>query len=138
MAFMEPQVEYGQWLEIDTTNGTEFIPADLISLDIELNETSENEEHLEEVAQYCEGEPQSVKLREGWGCRLSAPGYMDCTEWSVFETEKEAKEHLDEMYGGEDADECDECNRSIPNGVAGGLANKHHDPSCSLFDESEE
>ena len=37
----------------------------------------------------------------GWYCRLSAPGYMDCTEWSgPFETELEAILNLYEMYGG--------------------------------------
>lgn len=35
----------------------------------------------------------------GWFCRLSAPGYMDCTEWSgPFDTEDEAREHLAETY----------------------------------------
>ena len=30
---------------------------------------------------------------------LSAPGYLDCTPWSVFETEEEAEQYLAEMFG---------------------------------------
>jgi len=36
----------------------------------------------------------------GWYCRLSAPGYLDCTDTDgPFKTEAEAEEHLIEMYG---------------------------------------
>ena len=39
-------------------------------------------------------------LGAGWYSRLSAPGYMDCTEWSgPFETELEAVLDLHELYG---------------------------------------
>jgi hypothetical protein len=44
----------------------------------------------------------SVELVEGWGARLSAPGYLDCTDWCVFDTEEEAVAYLDETYGEED------------------------------------
>ena len=38
----------------------------------------------------------------GYFCRLSAPGYLDATEWSgPFDTEAEAEAHLLEMYGEE-------------------------------------
>lgn len=38
--------------------------------------------------------------RSGWFCRLSAPGYLDCTDTGgPFETELEAKTYLVEMYG---------------------------------------
>jgi hypothetical protein len=30
---------------------------------------------------------------------------------------------------------CDECGAVIPDITGGGLANKHHEPSCSLFEE---
>lgn len=38
---------------------------------------------------------------------MSAPGYMDCTEWAVFDTVAEANEYLNEMYG-DDEEESDE------------------------------
>lgn len=38
----------------------------------------------------------------GYYCRLSASGYLDCTDWSgPFETQREAEEHLVEMYDDE-------------------------------------
>jgi hypothetical protein len=36
----------------------------------------------------------------GWYSRLSAPGYLDCTDWiGPFDTEDEAFESLYETYG---------------------------------------
>jgi len=41
-----------------------------------------------------------ISEEKGWFARLSAPGYLDATEWSgPFDSEKEAEEYLDEMYG---------------------------------------
>jgi len=53
---------------------------------------------------YSYGKVYSATIRTGVGARLSAPGYMDCTEWSVFDTEEEAQTYLDETYP-EDEDE---------------------------------
>jgi hypothetical protein len=40
------------------------------------------------------------ECEDGFYCRLSAPGYLDCTEWSgPFETEEEAVAELLRMYG---------------------------------------
>ena len=38
-----------------------------------------------------------VDLSTGHGARLSAPGYMDCTDWCVFDTEQEAIDYLADM-----------------------------------------
>ena len=46
----------------------------------------------------------------GYGARLSAPGYLDCTEWAVFETEDEAREYLEEMYPDDEEDEPEDEN----------------------------
>src|SRR3712207_9464172 len=32
----------------------------------------------------------SVELRECWGCRFSAPGYLDATPWTLGDTEEDA------------------------------------------------
>ena len=71
-----------------------------------------------EAAEYApreDGEPSEA----GWYARLSAPGYMDCTEWSgPFASEEEALADLVETFGlcerckEEDAPEsplCDDC-----------------------------
>lgn len=43
------------------------------------------------------------KRLKGFFSRLSAPGYLDCTDWSgPFDTKEEALEHLFDMYGTDD------------------------------------
>ena len=52
----------------------------------------------EPLATYCENTTTTeIKTVDGWGARLSAPGYLDATAWTVFETEVEAQEYLDEQ-----------------------------------------
>lgn len=81
MAFMQRQIEHGAWWEVETDNdGTYYAPIDVEPEDV------------------AGGHIASVKRITGYGARLSAPGYMDCTDWCVFETEKEAVEYLDEYY----------------------------------------
>ena len=42
---------------------------------------------------------EDVSTVFGWFSRLSAPGYMDCTEWSgPFNTEEEAAQSLLSLY----------------------------------------
>lgn len=58
------------------------------------------------LADYCENkEAWKIDLVEGYGARLQMPGYLDCTEWAVFETEKEAEDYLEEMYGDDEVEE---------------------------------
>ena len=94
MPFLEPQVVFGKWIEVTGPAGTEFIEADLVG---------EIEEHSSEkaiplpaaLAPYCENiEASEIRIVEGWGARLSAPGYLDCTAWSLFKTEQEAQKFL--------------------------------------------
>ena len=92
MSFMQKQVEFGSYFEIDTTAGTEIVPANVIGRTVGTDVSA--------FADYLEGEPvnedEVVECKEGWLARLSAPGYLDCTEWSAFATEQEANEFLDE------------------------------------------
>ena len=48
---------------------------------------------------------ENVEHKHGWGARLSAPGYLDATEWAVFDTKQEAAQYLLEMYGNDDEPE---------------------------------
>ena len=90
MGFMEPQIELGNWYACeDKHGGTEIVPADLVG------ETPK----LADFALYCEGDIVSFELlKNKYGARLSAPGYMDKTDWSMFDTEEEAQKYLDEIY----------------------------------------
>jgi hypothetical protein len=136
MAFMEPQVAYGSFYEIDGPRGTEYVPAELVgeitithadghvekrfpTLD-ELQEFDRAEGNLTEdtdgdscrfpipsaLVDYCENkEAWRIDLIAGFGARLSAPGYLDCTDWCVFETEKEAWDYLRETYLDDEGDD---------------------------------
>lgn len=47
--------------------------------------------------------PEDIEHEEhetvtGFGARLDAPGYMDCTEWTVYDTAAEAARALLDMY----------------------------------------
>lgn len=88
MSFMQRQITRKiEWYEVETNVGTEFVDASIFP-----NPT------LDDLAEYVEGKPESFRGITGHGCRLSAPGYMDCTDWSVFDTVKECEEYLDEYY----------------------------------------
>ncbi len=115
MGFMKKQITHKQsWIEVDTTHGTEWLDAVSLSLNVRDSQTEthpltdkERESIVSQLSDYCEGTIQEWKTVRGYGARLSAPGYMDCTEWSVFDTPEEAEKYLDEMYG-DDEDETDD------------------------------
>lgn len=94
MSFMKEQVVYDRWIEIDSTEGTFFIPQSLIGKQADIS-TSDLGEHCP-----CSHKSvQSCRIVDGYGARLSAPGYLDCTEWCVFDTEEQAQKYLIDTYG---------------------------------------
>jgi hypothetical protein len=102
MSFMEHQIDYFSAWRVETDNGTCCVPADLVG-----TKELSPEDRLETLAMYLEGDAtgEAPELVIGWFARLSAPGYMDCTEWSgPYETEAEASAELGAMYGDEDED----------------------------------
>lgn len=105
--FMEYHTtELKTWILIDGDAGTIFIPSDIdprvkIALD-------QGDDALAEqfVMDYYDGaHVYSVELIEGYGARMSAPGYMDCTSWDVFDTLEAAEQHLRDEYPQDDEDE---------------------------------
>ena len=77
---------------VDTYNGTEVVPCDLLGLD-DCPDT-------DTLQEYCEGaivDPEPA-IVTGYVWRLSAPGYLDCTAWSYAETEREAEQDAAEMH----------------------------------------
>lgn len=110
MAFMQKQIEHGLWLEVDTSFGIEVIPADMVghtgwmkvggTYECDCVEEDSNlKSLLDDLGHHHFDDVLTVQLVEGWGARMSAPGYLDCTEWTVFATEDEANEHLDDVFG---------------------------------------
>lgn len=116
MGFMQKQItEKRAWVQVETSIGTEFIDTStlgMLGLRDSQTEThkitdKEREEGIADLSQYCEGTIKEWKTIRGYGARLSAPGYLDCTEWTVFDTVKEAEEYLEEMYGDEEEETDD-------------------------------
>ena len=120
--FMKPQIEFGEWLEVDGVCGIEAIPAYLIGglswmkpdfdYDTDCMEEDSNLrstiDALEDFIESNIDDVTSIQLVEGYGARLSAPGYMDCTAWTVFKTRDEAEEFLREEYDVEEEEMEDE------------------------------
>jgi hypothetical protein len=114
--FMQRQITGNEnWLQVETTSGTEYVRISDTSLFVRNSETLTHPATEAElftakvkIEPYVEGNPQSWENIKGYGARLSAPGYLDCTEWSVFATKEEAEEYLNEFYPEDEPDEDDE------------------------------
>ena len=88
MAFMEPQITSKEpWYRVETTAGTWWVPADLVG----------SVRSASDLRDYVEGEPQEWSPVKGYGVRLSAPGYMDATEWEVYTNKREAEARYREL-----------------------------------------
>ena len=113
--FMQRQVTGNEnWLQVETTQGTEFIRIADTSLFVRNSQTlthpmsdEDKDATIEKIRPYVEGKPQSWENIKGYGARLSAPGYLDCTEWTVFDTKEEAEKYLDEMYPEDEEDDTE-------------------------------
>lgn len=111
--FMQRQVTgLENWLSVETTQGTEFIRIADTILFVRDSSTvthpmsdEDRADTIEKIQPYVEGHPQSWENIKGYGARLFAPGYLDCTEWSVFDTKEEAEKYLDELYPDDEEDE---------------------------------
>lgn len=105
MAFMQQQITRKMWwVEIDGTCGITAVALDDLTKDqraiadsVSGDPDAEPDDLQAHFGDYYEGEVQSISTREGFGARMSAPGYLDCTEWAVFDSEKEAEVYLGEM-----------------------------------------
>lgn len=84
--FMKPEIIFETFVAIDTDNGTTLVPADVIGE--KLTEKIQSGKRLvwkdkEELLQYCDGfKFEQAIIKEGYFFRLSASGFLDCTEWN--------------------------------------------------------
>lgn len=103
MPFMERDIYHGDYYAVEANHGeTHIIPADVVG-----RVTTAGE--LRDYVNGTIDEPDvPITALSGWLARLSAPGYMDCTDWTAHETEGEAIAYLDETYGDNDADDNNE------------------------------
>ncbi len=98
---MQAQVFKGDVLVVETDDGTSYIPGDdAKKLMVETRNASPEEVNTA-VAEFLgmdEGSVSDVSIEKGkWLARSSAPGYMDATDYSMFDTEQEAWSYLIDM-----------------------------------------
>src|SRR5262245_59555247 len=99
MCHMQPEISHETWITIDGRHGAETFPASLVQLPFHEELDSEAiQDCLDQWAGFTSyvnsADVHEIDIREGFGARFSAPGYMDATDWTVFETEQEAIEFL--------------------------------------------
>ena len=96
MAHMKPDITHITMIDVDTNAGSFLVPADVFDAADPLACTEGTKLYgTEEVT--------------GWFARLSAPGYLDCTDWiGPYATEWEAKADLLDTY-----DVCPECGGNL-------------------------
>lgn len=133
MPFMQRQIKGpANWVIIETPNGSEVIEDWLVSKqllqDIRANSaiyapdesqaeddnpllTELWEQAIDELDIYVECYSDqwiSIEVVKGWGARLSAPGYMDQTEWILYNSQQEAEDGLYEDYPEDEEESPDE------------------------------
>jgi len=102
MPFMGPEAIFTKMLHVETSAGTMVFPSNLVPAT----------PTAADVRDYCEGEPfvystgdLDCERHEGWYARLSAPGYLDCTDWTgPHASESDALAALADLH-----DVCDKC-----------------------------
>ncbi len=113
MAVMQQQIQHGKWIRVETIDGTDFVPIEFATgtvkqfLDAVEEGTAHTGDYQQTVAcdllDYLNAHDANdvcdVSPVEGFGARLSAPGYLDCTDWAVFKTEQAAQTYLDDTFG---------------------------------------
>jgi len=111
MPFMQVQItERLPWIEIDSSGGSWVVMKSILNK-VEKAAIADESKWQETFEQYVEGSHRILDIEEkiGYGVRTSAPGYMDATEWEVYEKAEEAvergKELADELYEGEEDEE---------------------------------
>lgn len=80
--FMQPEYLHTNWLVMDGNVGRIFVDANELTITDLTLETIAEEELDELYEQFSEGGETCycADIQVGWGVRLSAPGYLDCTE----------------------------------------------------------
>jgi hypothetical protein len=98
MAFMQPEVlDKQEWAEVETSAGVYWVPFDVLAKN---EAASARRGDFEPLLKYTEGTEvysDQSSIKKGYGVRLSAPGYMDSTDWEVYSSKKEALRRAHEL-----------------------------------------
>lgn len=89
--YMHPEVAFGEWVEVETRDGdiTAF-PRDFF--------TPKKNLSVRDIIAAINLDVVDYHISFGWGARMNAPGYLDCTDWVVFESRSEAEDYLIEYF----------------------------------------
>jgi hypothetical protein len=95
MSFMKPEVQKLVMYHVESNEGDELVPEDVCG---DLREKNPNivwtDGPVFAVSDYTDAKPEEIKSierKEGYYSRLSAPGYLDCTDWmGPYNTSAEA------------------------------------------------
>lgn len=98
---MEPEIVEGDWWEVEFRGETNVFPVEHFSI-ADVERAIGYKRALTKAGVLDDSITYELKQRHGFGARLSMPGYLDCTDWCVLDTEKEARDYLLEMYGEEE------------------------------------
>lgn len=107
MSHMEPEItDKTDWLEVESKDGTywvelQYAPHWPVPANVEVPGDFIHPNFIVAIAPFTRipspDDIYYITLRSGYGVRLSAPGYLDCTEWEVFATLSGAQERLKEL-----------------------------------------
>ena len=90
---MQKEIYFSKAWVVDSHWGIQVVPYELC-----------NKDGLEDFIDGKIGDHWEIVVKEGWLARMSMPGYMDCTEWTIHDSEEEAEQYLNEYYGDDDED----------------------------------
>jgi len=88
---MQPEITEKQyWYVIDGPHGTEYVPCEMVPYHDVF--TFGNRSPIPDALRpYCENaEAYSITRIYGYGVRLTMPGFLDCTDWTVYTNKREA------------------------------------------------
>lgn len=92
-AHMIPEYLEGPAWAVDTTAGIWYVPGDLVRAKRTRAAT------IRELGPYVEGDIVDFEwIANAVLARLSAPGYIDATEWVGFKTLREAERYIEDTY----------------------------------------
>lgn len=107
---MQPVIEFGDCWECETEHGETFVvPDNVVGISFDGDTHEDPSIFSDYIPEGCCGKCTSATVRRNvWIARLSAPGYLDCTEWELHDTADDAAQSLISNYGDEGDEDLEE------------------------------
>ena len=101
MAFMQRQITKARYWRVSANKGEQYIIPEFCA-----PTANDLHDYVEGTIDRDSDEMLMVEYAHGWIGRLSAPGFMDCTDWLEGASAEDVNAQL-AQYEGEDDDEVD-------------------------------